>query len=128
MPLYDNSVSPTITEPAQASLLSAPTPSKLEITIVDKRSDIASHSAADPGNGGQQQSAPTPSAAIPNEVATKILVMRDGSKKEIRNYAILGKNLFDLSDGRSRRIPLDDVDVKATTKLNEDNGVDFKLP
>ena len=54
--------------------------------------------------------------------------MRDGSKKEIRNYAIVGKNFFDLSDSRSRRIPLDDIDVAATTKANDDNGVDFKLP
>ena len=100
-------------------------PSKVEITVVDKRSDPArsetSAAALDPS------SAATSAPPVEESVA-KTLVMRDGSKREIRNYAILGKNIFDLSDGRSRRIPLDDVDVPATTKVNEENGIDFKLP
>lgn len=99
-------------------------PSKLEITIVDKRSDGV---RPDP-NPDPAASAPPATSQVAEELTTKVLVMRDGSKKEIRNYAILGKNLFDLSDGRSRRIPLEDVDVAATTKVNEENGVDFKLP
>ena len=121
-PDYDSS---TASYSPQVQSSSDGAPSKVEITVVDKRSDNAavrsdaSATAPDP--------AFTPAPAVEDPVA-KTLVMRDGSKREIHNYAILGKNIFDLSDGRSRRIPLDDVDVAATTKVNEENGIDFKLP
>ena len=111
-------------------------PQKLEITIVDKRDD--KRSDAQPGDSARATIAdadsvePKRDASSPppmvKELTAKTLVMRDGSKKEIRNYAILGKDLYDLSDGRSRRIPLDAIDADATTKLNEENGVDFRLP
>ena len=111
-------------------------PQKLEITIVDKRDD--KRSDAKPGDSARASIADTDSLEpkrdssvkqpMVQELTAKTLVMRDGSKKEIRNYAILGKDLFDLSDGRSRRIPLTAIDAAATAKLNEENGVDFRLP
>ena len=99
-------------------------PSKVEITLVDKRSDPAGSETSPVASNPRTAASPAPV----EESIAKTLVMRDGSKREIRNYAILGKNIFDLSEGRSRRIPLDDVDLPATTKVNEENGVDFKLP
>ena len=79
-------------------------------------------------------SAPAPapaavSAPAPEQNGPKTLVIfRDGTRKEIQNYAIMGKELIDLSGGRMKRYPLDDVDVKATIKENNDRGVDFRLP
>lgn len=108
------------------------TPAKLEITIVDKRDGLdiqtttQAKSEKSPSVG--QKQADSAEIAVAEEVAAKVLVMRDGSKKEIRSYAIVGKNLFDLADGRQRRIPLEEIDADATVKLNEANGVDFKLP
>ena len=57
-----------------------------------------------------------------------VLVFKDGHKQEVSNYAIVGANLFDLSSGRRQKIALTDLDVSATQKANEENGVDFKLP
>jgi hypothetical protein len=78
--------------------------------------------------------APPPTSAAVSAPATEesrpttLVVFRDGSRKELRSYAIVGKELVDVSGGRMRRYPLDDVDVKATTKENNDRGVDFRLP
>jgi hypothetical protein len=33
-----------------------------------------------------------------------------------------------LSDGRSKKVALAELDVSATVKQNDDRGVEFKLP
>jgi hypothetical protein len=57
-----------------------------------------------------------------------ILVFKDGHKQQVSNYAIVGANLFDLSNGRRQKIAISDLDVAATQKANDAQGVDFKLP
>lgn len=68
-----------------------------------------------------------PEPPAPPEPAV-ILVFKDGHRAEVSNYAIMGDTFYDLSGGRSRKIPLADLDLQATTRLNEANGVDFRLP
>jgi hypothetical protein len=46
----------------------------------------------------------------------------------VQNYAIVGTTLFDLTDGRARKIQLADLDIPATQKTNEDHGIDFQVP
>jgi hypothetical protein len=72
----------------------------------------------------EQRAAAPPEPAQPDTV----LVFKDGHKQEVSNYAIVGANLFDLSSGRRQKIAIADLDVTATQKANEQNGVDFKLP
>ena len=38
------------------------------------------------------------------------------------------RQLFDFDEGRTRRIPLTDLDLPATLKVNDDRGVDFQIP
>jgi hypothetical protein len=57
-----------------------------------------------------------------------ILIFKDGHQQEVSNYAIVGSNLFDLTPGHRLKIALSDLDLNATQKANEDQGVDFKLP
>jgi hypothetical protein len=57
-----------------------------------------------------------------------VLVFKDGHKQQVSNYAIVGANLFDLTSARRQKIALSDLDVAATQKANEQNGVEFKLP
>ena len=64
--------------------------------------------------------------ALP-DLAT-VLVFRDRRIQEVKNYAIVGKTLVVVADARQRKIPLADLDLDATTKLNEERGVDFQLP
>jgi len=57
-----------------------------------------------------------------------LLIFKDGRKLELRNYAIIGATLFDLTLGHPRRIALADLDLEATRKQNDDRGVKFQLP
>jgi len=56
-----------------------------------------------------------------------ILVFRDGRRQEVTNYAVMGQTLY-VFDGPKRKIPLQELDVPATIKANDDRGVDFRLP
>jgi hypothetical protein len=64
---------------------------------------------------------------VPEQPHT-VLVFKDGHKQEIVNYAIVGTTLYDLSDGRTRRVALAELDLPATVKQNDDRGIDFQLP
>jgi len=66
----------------------------------------------------------TPAPAV--EVKT-VLVYKDGHKEEVANYAIVGDQLFDFTNGK-RKIAVADLDITATVKANDDRGVDFQLP
>jgi hypothetical protein len=68
------------------------------------------------------------SPAAEESRVTTLVIFRDGTRKELLNYAIMGKEFIDLSNGRMRRYPLSDVDVQATIKENNERGVDFRLP
>jgi hypothetical protein len=57
-----------------------------------------------------------------------VLVFRDQHKKEIQNYAIVGQTLWNFSSQHTEKIPLADLDLQATTKANEDQGVTFRVP
>jgi hypothetical protein len=57
-----------------------------------------------------------------------VLVFKDGHRSDVLNYAIVGNTLFDFAEGRTRKILLADLDLKATQKANDALGVDFAVP
>ena len=57
-----------------------------------------------------------------------VLVFRDQRKQEVENYAIVGQTLWNFAPQHTEKIPLSDLDLPATTKANEDRGVDFRVP
>lgn len=67
---------------------------------------------------------------IPPEDKTPatVFIFKDGHQLETKNYAIMGKTLFDFSDKLVKKIQLDDLDPTATLKANDDRGVQVKLP
>ena len=71
--------------------------------------------------------APAAQEPVADEPRT-VLVFKDGHQQEVANYAIVGATLYDLSDGRAKKVGLDDLDLTATVKQNDDRGLDFKLP
>ena len=76
---------------------------------------------------------PQPAAVVapPEPVVPQpstLLVFRDGHQAELQNYAIVGDTLFDLTDNRSHKIQLADLDLPATRKANDARGVDFQVP
>jgi hypothetical protein len=57
-----------------------------------------------------------------------VLVFRDQHKQEVQNYAIVGQTLWAFAPQHTQKIPLADLDLSATTKANDERGVDFRLP
>jgi hypothetical protein len=56
-----------------------------------------------------------------------VLVFRDGHRQEVANYAIMGSTLFVLSGPRSK-IPIAELDVPATERVNQSRGIEFHVP
>jgi hypothetical protein len=75
------------------------------------------------GEQNSQQPA-QPVSAQPNT----LLIFKDGHQQEISNYAIVGSTLYDLSDGRTKKVQLAELDLTATVKQNDQRGVEFQLP
>ena len=71
--------------------------------------------------------APAASAPVRDQPET-VLVFKDGHAQEVKNYAIVGVTLYDLSEGRTRKVQLAELDLQATVKQNDDRGVSFQLP
>jgi hypothetical protein len=72
---------------------------------------------------------PAPEADRSSVVSTPtLLVFRDKHTQEVQNYAIVGGTLWIFSEQRATKLPLSWLDPEATSKANEDRGVDFQLP
>lgn len=57
-----------------------------------------------------------------------VLVFRDQHQQEVRNYAIAGGTLWVLSEQAAKKIPLTDLDLAATMKVNDERGTGFQVP
>ena len=67
-------------------------------------------------------------AEKPAQQPSTVLVYKDGHQSEIVNYAIVGETLYELSDGRAKKVALAELDLSATEKQNDERGVDFRVP
>jgi hypothetical protein len=77
----------------------------------------------------EARDAPKPQAESRAVVSTPtLLIFRDKHTQEVENYAIVGGTLWIFSEQRSTKLPLSWLDLEATTKANEDRGVDFQVP
>jgi len=62
-------------------------------------------------------------AAVPT-----VLIFRDQHQQEVENYAIVGQTVWLFAPQHNQKIPLTELDLSATTKANDDRGVDFRVP
>ena len=80
----------------------------------------------------EQRSAAPPKLQAPpvraQEQDRTVLVFRDGHQQEVKNYAIVGQMLWDFGAKGTHKIPLSELDLDTTRKLNDDRGVEFILP
>ena len=105
-------------------------------TIFDRRGDgIEDYRRSEPQVRGERirpedyrQSRESSQSEDVAEQPRTVLVFKDGRQLEVMNYAIVGTALYDLSDGRTRKVALADLDLGATTKQNDERGIDFQVP
>ncbi len=100
----------------------------LKTTINDYRQEL--HSARREAEPQFHELAPVPSREeqpVPDQPKT-VLVFKDGHQSTVMNYAIVGSMLYDLSDGRTKKVALAELDLPATVKQNDDRGVEFRVP
>jgi hypothetical protein len=98
-------------------------------TIFDRRGSAANRSTQVDDSDSYRSKVETSSDPEPvsNQPDT-VLVFKDGHQLEIANYAIVGSTLFDLTEGHRRKIALSELDLTATSKQNDDRGIDFQVP
>jgi hypothetical protein len=85
------------------------------------RHDQAAHDMRDVAS-------PEPPPVPEEKPPATVLVYRDGHRTEIQDYAILGKMLWVFTGQRTQLVPLADLDLAASERVNEDRGVDFVAP
>jgi len=100
-------------------------------TIFDRRGagqpapyQVSQYAAPSVSPSQTAQSSDEPAADQPQT----ILVFKDGHQIEVSNYAIVGSTLYDLTPGHSRRVPLADLNLAATSQQNDSLGIDFQVP
>lgn len=75
----------------------------------------------------------TPAAPVAAHLPPAVIVFRDGHREELGKYMIQGDSLYTNSDywksgSWTRRIPLKQLDIPASLKLNQSLGTKFNLP
>jgi len=99
---------------------------RYEVRTLREENDEARYEARNAER--QPPAAPQRSGEAPPETPATVLVFRDGHKVETRNYAIAGKTLWLFDEHRATKLPVSDLDLEATTKADEQRGIDFRLP
>jgi hypothetical protein len=97
-------------------------------TIFDRRGPGYIPPVLEPEQPAETNSSATPSEGPSEQSQPTVLVFKDGHQLEVENYAIVGTTLFDLTAGHPRKVALADLDLTATSKQNDDRGIDFHLP
>jgi hypothetical protein len=96
---------------------------ELELELRNERQRTADREAAQ----APPAAPPAPAPREPDGPGT-VLIFRDGSRTEVKNYAIIGDTLFEVDTRFTKRVPLSTLDVPATIKVNNDRGVEFSVP
>lgn len=110
------------TESQKFAALLPPPPQKIIVEIREMRPEVKPVTA-------QLTPREEQVTAPPFELRTPtVFIFRDGSRKELRDFAIMEGQLIDLADGRTRRFQLKDLDHMATLKFNAENGIEVHLP
>ena len=89
--------------------------------------DAQTYEPWQPPRAPYQPAAANPPSAPQSEEAVT-LIFKDGRPAEqIHNYVLTRTTLF-VGDANRREIPTDQLDLAATARVNQDAGVDFRLP
>ena len=119
------SVDSLLLEERDGKWVRVPTGSQMPVGPQSTQLGSAEASGLRPGPRGAPQLAP--------ELPPAVLIFRDGHTEEVKRYTIQGGVLYAKADYWStgswtRRIPITELDVPASLKLNAERGARFNLP
>ncbi len=120
-------IEPLLLENHSGEWVRIPTGSQMAIApAANSESKPASAQKSLPAAPGQTASTATP-------LPPAVIVFRDGHSEEVGKYMIQADTLYMNADYWStgvwtRKIPLSQVDIPASLKLNEERGSKFNLP
>ncbi len=123
-------VEPLLLENHNGQWVRVPTGSEMPTIPQSTTPDSASAMASSPNLEFVELPAAAPQLpALPPAV----IVFRDGHTEEVAKYMIQGETLFTKADYWStgswtRKIPLAELDIPASLKLNKERGTKFNLP
>jgi hypothetical protein len=126
--LTANPVEPLLLEIHDGQWVRVPTGSEMQALPQSAKPDPAKASSLHPGI------IELPEAAQPlSELPPAVIVFRDGHREEMGKYMIRGDELYTTADYWStgswtRKIPLAELDIPASLKLNKERGTKFNLP
>lgn len=79
----------------------------------------------DAGPPQQQYYAPSPDSAPVPPTTPIVLILKNGQKLEVQNYAIMNGMFWDFTKQNSKRFPLAAIDAGASARATEDAGGSF---
>ena len=127
MPLYDDSSYKTSRDTEQLERANAQV-SDLNNQIEQLREELERMREQQGSQRAALQPLPPADDAKEEPPVSTTLVFRDGRRSQIENYAVVGNTLWVFNDQRRTKIPIAELDLKATQQVNEDRGVDFAIP
>ncbi len=147
-PYYDSDYEPVTSEEPPVNLVVAqpeqppvPVAHPVESLILENRDGqwvripTGSHLPVSPEYMQPQASSTSPKEASqpPTKLPPAVLVFRDTHQEEVGRYVVQGNSLYTSADYWStgswtRRIPIAELDVPASVKLNAARGGSFSLP
>lgn len=113
-------------------LSSGPPPGSYDpsLHIVVEQPPVNPYIGEAPPTEAQAQAQPAPMAKpLPDDQPgdPTVLVFRNGHHEQVNSYAIMGDSLYVFDEGR-KKIALADIDIPATIKVNDNRGVEFRMP
>jgi hypothetical protein len=73
----------------------------------------------------QQAMIQAPAAPPPPPVIPLTVVLRDGQKLQVQNYAVMDHTFWDFSKQPARKIPISSIDVSASSQATAASGGEF---
>jgi transcription initiation factor TFIID subunit TAF12 len=101
-------------------------PQQLQIIVRDKRDEAKEAAANEAAVAEASQPRNSNLSEPPHDPA--IFIFKDGSRKELGNFAIMSGMLYDLSDNKVHKYPLNTIDRNATLAANAQAGREINLP
>jgi hypothetical protein len=128
---------PAVSSVTQPQVVVAPVQQPPQVIVIDNRgvrdaTDEEKQQALATSKAAKKPKVEEPKPEVKPEAEDvgpmTVLVFRDGTRREVKNYAIMGKELIVLGPGSMRRIQLAEIDLPLTEKENDVRGLDFRLP